>query len=393
MTAGRGMARRSLFTTGPSASTISALRSITSLRARRAGTMVSGSNEALSAGQRKGLPRCAGGRLAQGSSQAATYATQPAKARQDLGLSPSTLGECGAQRLQLLHHRPPRGPPRGGAALHRVLPRSQLGQRRGQRGMDAGGHRPGHAIERDPGALRLTDQPTHQAVALAERHAGLHQEVREVRSAQRGVERGPHPLGIDAQRGDCPGRGGEYQCQSVESVEQQRLVLLEVLAVSRRSPFRVVSNATRSPSSRPDFARASSKMSGLRFCGSRLEPVLKSSDSRTKPNSALVYNTISAARRERWVPTRVRANKTSATKSRSPVASRAFAETERKPSASFRSTRSTANPDPARAPDPSGSSATRRRASARRWRSRTSGHACASSTYAQRTGWARWPCV
>src|SRR2546422_8451197 len=32
--------------------------------------------------------------------------------------------------------------------------------------------------------------------------------------------------------------------------------------------------------------------------------------SRTKPNSALVYNTISAARRERWVPTRVRANKT-----------------------------------------------------------------------------------
>src|SRR6266571_4449831 len=143
------------------------------------------------------------------------------------------------------------------------------------------------------------------------------------------------------------------------------------------SPFRVVSNATRSPSSRPDFARASSKISGLRFCGSRLEPVLKSSDSRTKPNSALVYNTISAARRERWMPTRVRANKTSATKSRSPVASRAFAETERKPSASFRSTRSTANPDPARAPDPSGSSATRRRASARRWRSRTSGHACA----------------
>src|SRR2546427_4829964 len=49
MTAGRGMARRSLFTTGPSASTISALRSITSLRARRTGTMVSGSNEALSA--------------------------------------------------------------------------------------------------------------------------------------------------------------------------------------------------------------------------------------------------------------------------------------------------------------------------------------------------------
>src|SRR2546422_6072171 len=45
-------------------------------------------------------------------------------------------------------------------------------------------HRPRHAIERDTGALRLTHQPTHQAVALAERHAGLHQKVREVRSAQ-----------------------------------------------------------------------------------------------------------------------------------------------------------------------------------------------------------------
>src|SRR5881396_293512 len=52
-----------------------------------------------------------------------------------------------------------------------------------------------------------------------------------------GGPRGPYPLGVDAQRGDCPGRGGEYQCQSVESVEQQRLVLLEVLAVSRREPL------------------------------------------------------------------------------------------------------------------------------------------------------------
>src|SRR2546430_17607724 len=32
-------------------------------------------------------------------------------------------------RLQLLHHRPPRGPPRGGAALHRVLPRDRKSTR------------------------------------------------------------------------------------------------------------------------------------------------------------------------------------------------------------------------------------------------------------------------
>src|SRR5207245_10825643 len=113
MTAGRGMARRSLFTTGPSASTISALRSITSLRARRTGTMVRGSNEALSERQRKGLPRVKAAVSLR--AETASYATQTANARQDLGLSPSTFDECRAQRLQLLHHRPPRAPPRRGA--------------------------------------------------------------------------------------------------------------------------------------------------------------------------------------------------------------------------------------------------------------------------------------
>src|SRR5439155_1351188 len=97
ITAGRGMARRSLFTTGPSASTISALRSITSRSALRTGTMVSGSNEALSARQRKRTPSVRSGRPARRSSETASYATPPANARQDLGLSPSILGECSAQ--------------------------------------------------------------------------------------------------------------------------------------------------------------------------------------------------------------------------------------------------------------------------------------------------------
>src|SRR2546429_8550204 len=52
MTAGRGTASRSLWTGVPSASTTSALPSITSRSARRTGTMVSGSNEALRARQR-----------------------------------------------------------------------------------------------------------------------------------------------------------------------------------------------------------------------------------------------------------------------------------------------------------------------------------------------------
>src|SRR5438552_13437163 len=52
MTAGRGTASRSLWTGVPSASTTSALPSMTSRSARRTGTMVRGSNEAFRARQR-----------------------------------------------------------------------------------------------------------------------------------------------------------------------------------------------------------------------------------------------------------------------------------------------------------------------------------------------------
>src|SRR5258706_361626 len=127
-------------------------------------------------------------------------------------------------------------------------------------------------------------------------------------------------------------------------------------------PFNVVRSATQSPSSRPALPRASSNTSGLRFCGMRLEPVLKASDSVTKAYSPLAYVISSTPRRERCVPISAIANSTSATKSRSPVASSALAEIARKPSASFSSTRSTGKPEPASAPDPSGISDVRRRA-------------------------------
>src|SRR5580765_1237655 len=52
MTAGRGTAIRSEWTGVPSASTTSALPSMTSRSARRTGTIVSGSNEAFRARQR-----------------------------------------------------------------------------------------------------------------------------------------------------------------------------------------------------------------------------------------------------------------------------------------------------------------------------------------------------
>ena len=60
--------------TEPSASTISALRSITSRSARRTGTIVSGSKDALSARQRTDLPGVKKGRPPE-ASETATYAT------------------------------------------------------------------------------------------------------------------------------------------------------------------------------------------------------------------------------------------------------------------------------------------------------------------------------
>ncbi len=53
------------------------------------------------------------------------------------------------------------------------------------------------------------------------------------------------------------------------------------------------------PTMRPVLARTSSAASGLRFCGMIEEPVVKRSDSLTKPNCGVVQITISSAKRER----------------------------------------------------------------------------------------------
>ena len=69
------------------------------------------------------------------------------------------------------------------------------------------------------------------------------------------------------------------------------------------SPLISIRSVVRDPSSRADLPLASSATSGLRFCGIRLEPVLKPSESRTKPNSALVKSTRSSDNRDRLIPT------------------------------------------------------------------------------------------
>src|SRR5437870_3477325 len=279
MTAGLGICKRSLRTTEPSPSTISALRSITRRKARRTGTMVRGSNEAFSARQRTAFSPAKKRPSRRATSGTAPYATQPPKARQELGLRPRPRAEQLAQLLQLIFHGLTRCSTRRGAPLDTILPGAELRQRGAQPGMDPPGDGLRHTVERHPGSFGFADQFPHEGVALPERHSGL------------------------------------------------------------------------------------------------------------------AYWTSSAPRRDRWVPTSAMSKSTSATKSRSPVTSSALADTARNPRASLSSTRSTTKPDPAIAPEPSGSSATRRRASASRWRSRTNGQAWATRTYAQRTGCARWPCV
>ena len=123
---------------------------------------------------------------------------------------------------------------------------------------------------------------------------------------------------------------------------------------------------------RPVLARASSAASGLRFCGMIEEPVVKASDRRTKPNGAEHHITISSASRERWTAQIEAAARNSRAKSRSETASSELALARSKPRAAAVIARSIGNEVPASAAEPSGHSFRRRRASARRLRSRAS---------------------
>ena len=55
------------------------------------------------------------------------------------------------------------------------------------------------------------------------------------------------------------------------------------------------------PTTRGAFARRSSAASGFFFCGIRLEPDAKASETSQKPNSSLDQMTISAPSCDRWV--------------------------------------------------------------------------------------------
>ena len=66
-------------------------------------------------------------------------------------------------------------------------------------------------------------------------------------------------------------------------------------------PAAPTSAPTNPPAIRAAFARASSAVSGFRFCGMMLDPVVYASSSSAHPSAGSVHRARSAASRERWV--------------------------------------------------------------------------------------------
>src|SRR2546430_13241726 len=90
--------------------------------------------------------------------------------------------------------------------------------------MDRRRYRRRHAVERHARALGLAHQPPHEAVAFAERHAGLDQQVGQVRGAERRVERGAHAVRVRGHAGDRTGDGGRSEEHTSELQSQSNLV-------------------------------------------------------------------------------------------------------------------------------------------------------------------------
>ena len=83
-----------------------------------------------------------------------------------------------------------------------------------------------HAIERHVFMLGGAHQSADQSVTFSERHPCFDEQVREIRGPHRGIERCRHAIRVDRQRLDCSGNGGQYRCERVAGIEQQRFVFL-----------------------------------------------------------------------------------------------------------------------------------------------------------------------
>ena len=115
---------------------------------------------------------------------------------------------------------------------------------------------------------------------------------------------------------------------------------------------------------RPVLPRVSSATSGFFFCGMSELPVVKASLIVMNSNSLEAHRITSSLSRERCTATSARAASSSTAKSRSLTASMQFCVTAGKPSSRATSSRSSRMVEPAIAPEPSGQTLMRLRASA-----------------------------
>ena len=132
------------------------------------------------------------------------------------------------------------------------------------------------------------------------------------------------------------------------------------------------SSVVRSPTTRAERPRISSRTSGFFFCGMMLLPVQIASGNARKPNSCVLQRTHSSAQPARCSAIIVSTKTDSTAKSRSLETSRLLAATPSKPSSRATKSRSIGRLVPASAAAPSGRTFSRLRQSASRDRSRSS---------------------
>ena len=101
--------------------------------------------------------------------------------------------------------------------------------------MDAGGDLWGNLVECDAGLLGGTYELADQSMTFAERHAGVHEQIGEIGGAHRRIESGRHALWVDGEGVDRAGDGWQHGRERIDRIEQQRLVFLQILLISRRN--------------------------------------------------------------------------------------------------------------------------------------------------------------
>ena len=246
----------------------------------------------------------------------------------------------------------------------------------------------GEVPQLDPRSSHSSHASARNLVGFAERHALPHQPLSDVGGKRMSGRRCRTMRSVsNVSVSIIPADRRQQQAQGVDTVEHRLLVFLQVAVVGEGQPFKHRSTAVRLPIKRPDLPRASSAMSGFRFCGMIEDPVAKASSSFAQPNSCDVHSTTSSPRRERWMPIIAVANKNSATKSRSLTASIEFAHGSIEAELAAVACGSSGSDEPASAPAPSGEYAVRRSQSRSRLDVTAQAHEHASSnSWAKDTG-------